>query len=190
MKKYYVYLHYVEGESSPFYIGAASNLKRPYNFKSRSPEWFVIYNGAEQKIKVEIINVNGRADASKKEIELIEKFKHSVCNKSKGGGGGTTQLVLPKLQKVLDNFALNIKLARLRRNITTAQMAERANVGRTTYWKIENADCGVSIAAYINVLWAMGLEDEISKIAFEDWTGRKIQDVNLFSGRVKKNNDV
>ena len=41
-------------------------------------------------------------------------------------------VIMPKNLKLLTTFGENIKLARLRRKLTTAQVAERAGIGRKT----------------------------------------------------------
>ncbi len=46
-------------------------------------------------------------------------------------------LLMPSAQKVLKQFGENIKLARLRRKLGVEQIAERANISRTTLWHVE-----------------------------------------------------
>ena len=45
--------------------------------------------------------------------------------------------LLPTAAKILAQLGEDIKLARLRRNLSTEQVAERANISRTTLWLIE-----------------------------------------------------
>jgi hypothetical protein len=42
-------------------------------------------------------------------------------------------VLLPKAQKVLNDLGENIKLARLRRKLSTAQISERAGISRARY---------------------------------------------------------
>lgn len=44
--------------------------------------------------------------------------------------------MLPRVQRILDQLGENIRLARLRRRLSSAQVAERAGMGRTTLVKI------------------------------------------------------
>lgn len=62
------------------------------------------------------------------------------------------------LKKVGDD----LKNARKRRRITTKLAAERANISRTTLVKIEKGDAGVSMGAYANVLFILGLISHFS----------------------------
>lgn len=88
-------------------------------------------------------------------------------------------ILLPKMEKVLIQLGENIKLARLRRKLSTEQVAERANISRPTLWNIEKGAGGVSIAAYAQVLFVLGLEKDLLKLAGEDPLGRKLQDAEL-----------
>ena len=46
-------------------------------------------------------------------------------------------ILLPKSEKILSQLGENIRLARLRRKLSAEQVSERANMGRSTLWKIE-----------------------------------------------------
>jgi transcriptional regulator with XRE-family HTH domain len=90
-----------------------------------------------------------------------------------------TTLQLPSLQRVLAKMGENIKLARLRRKFSAQLVAERAGMSRTTLRKIERGDAGVTLGAYANVLFCLGLEKDLSLIARDDLLGRKLQDAAL-----------
>lgn len=85
----------------------------------------------------------------------------------------------PKLEKILIELGGNIKLARLRRKLTTEQVCERANISRTTLWQIEKGMYHVTIGAYAQVLFILGLEKDLLKVATDDELGRKLQDADL-----------
>ncbi|WP_072976012.1 helix-turn-helix transcriptional regulator [Flavobacterium saccharophilum] len=73
----------------------------------------------------------------------------------------------------------NIKLARKRRKLTTTQLAERADISRSTLYLIEKGNEGVAMGAYFNVLRVLGLQQIFLKIAADDILGRKLQDLEL-----------
>ena len=73
----------------------------------------------------------------------------------------------------------NIKLARLRRKIGAQQVSERADISRPTLWLIEKGSPQVAMGAYFQVLFVLGLEKDLLKIAADDALGRKLQDANL-----------
>lgn len=89
------------------------------------------------------------------------------------------QILLPKFQMVLEKMGENIKLARKRRGLTTIQVAERADVNRTTLYHIEKGNSSVSLGAYFNVLRVLGLQEDFLKLAADDEFGRKLQDLKL-----------
>ena len=88
-------------------------------------------------------------------------------------------ILLPKMEKTLVQVGENIKLARLRRKLSTEQVAERANISRPTLWNIEKGAGGVAIAAYAQVLFVWGREKDLLKLAGDDPLGRKLQDAEL-----------
>ena len=88
-------------------------------------------------------------------------------------------ILLPKNLKILTEFGENIKLARLRRKLSTEQVSERANIGRTTLWAIEKGSPNVALGSYLQVLFVLGLEKDLLKVAGDDPLGRKLQDAKL-----------
>ena len=88
-------------------------------------------------------------------------------------------LLLPKIEKLLAEMGENIKLARLRRKLGVAQVAERANISRMTLFYIEKGKEGVAIGAYAQVLFVLGLEKDLLNLAGDDPLGRRLQDAQL-----------
>lgn len=72
-----------------------------------------------------------------------------------------------------------IKQARLRRDLSIAQVADRATCSPRTVSRIEQGSATVSIGIYLRVLYALQLEDDILLIAKEDALGRRLQDLAL-----------
>ncbi len=59
----------------------------------------------------------------------------------------------------------NIRLARKRRKLTMQDMAGRMFVTRKTLNRLESGDPGVSFSVLASALLALGLEDDLEKIA-------------------------
>jgi len=84
---------------------------------------------------------------------------------------------------MMQTLGENIHLARLRRDLTSEQVAERAGISRNTLIKIERGDEGVAIGMYFRVLIVLGLQDDLLLIARDDVLGRKLQDIGLTTPR-------
>ena len=92
-----------------------------------------------------------------------------------------TPILLPRIQKILSELGENIRLARLRRRLSSQQVADRAGMGRSTLVKIEQGYPGVGIGHYLNVLKVLGLEHDFLLLAKDDVLGRKLQDAKLIT---------
>ena len=77
----------------------------------------------------------------------------------------------------------NIRLARLRRDLSSDQVAERAGISRNTLIKIERGDEGVAIGMYFRVLIVLRLEEDLTNVAKDDVLGRKLQDAGLLTNQ-------
>ena len=75
-----------------------------------------------------------------------------------------------------------IKLARLRRNLSVAQIAERATCSHLTVSGIEKGAPTVSIGIYLRVLYTLQLEGDIL-LAKDDELGWRLQDLSLINRR-------
>lgn len=87
--------------------------------------------------------------------------------------------LLPRQQKILNAFGENIKFARLRRDLSSQQVAERSGISRNTLIKIEKGDEGVAIGYYFRVLAVLGLDKDLLLVAKDDELGRALQDAKL-----------
>ena len=84
-----------------------------------------------------------------------------------------------KLEEMMKLMGEQIKLARLRRNLSIAQVAECATCSPLTVNRIEKGSPTVSIGIYARVLYALQLDDDLLLIAQEDKQGRLLQDLSL-----------
>ena len=84
-----------------------------------------------------------------------------------------------KLEQKMQIVGEQIKLARLRRNLSVAQIAERATCSPLTVTRIEKGVPTVAIGTYLRVLYALQLDDDILCLAKEDEMGRVLQDLSL-----------
>ena len=93
--------------------------------------------------------------------------------------GRSSHPPLPTLQRRLAAVGENLRLARLRRQLSATQVAERAGISRPTLRAIENGDPTVSFGAYATVLFCLGLDSDLEALGRDDTLGRKLQDIGL-----------
>ncbi len=91
--------------------------------------------------------------------------------------------LLPKHQRLLADLGENLKLARLRRQLSAERVAERAGVSRSTLHLIENGSGGTSLGKLLQVLVVFGLEADLTRLAADDLLGRKLEDARLVETR-------
>ena len=92
--------------------------------------------------------------------------------------------ILPGTEKILKTMGEQIKLARLRRDLSAELVAERAGISRTSLWKVESGNPSVAIGNYAAVLHALGnMDEDMLLVARDDEMGRQIQDLCLLAGK-------
>ena len=89
-------------------------------------------------------------------------------------------VVMPATLNILQQMGEQIKLARLRRQLSAELIAERAGISRATLWNIEKGSPSVSMGAYAAALHALGgMDRDLLMVAKDDELGRKLQDLDL-----------
>ena len=91
--------------------------------------------------------------------------------------------LFPKTIAILKEFGENIRLARLRRDVTAKLTAARAGISVVTLSHIEHGSPTVALGNYVQVLMTLNLERDLLKVAADDELGRKLQDLGLETRR-------
>ena len=90
--------------------------------------------------------------------------------------------IVPTTEEILKNMGEQIKLARLRRDLSATLVAERAGISRASLWKVEAGNPSVAIGIYAAVLHALGgMDTDLELVARDDKRGRQMQDLNLIT---------
>lgn len=98
--------------------------------------------------------------------------------------------IMPETENILKTLGEQIKLARLRRNLSSKLVSERAGISRTSLWKVEAGNPAVAIGIYAAVLHALNnMDKELLLIAKNDILGQNLQDLRLLSKRCTKRSD-
>lgn len=61
-----------------------------------------------------------------------------------------------------------VRLARTRRGLSIAEVADKAGINRNTLNALELGKPGVALGAYVTVLWALGLDKTLDAVAHPD----------------------
>ena len=102
---------------------------------------------------------------------------------------GKAVILSSDAKNILEKFGLNIKKARLRRNIKLQQLAEQAGISEDTLSAIEKGMSSVSIGAYVAVLDSLGIETDLELLATDEEQKRKYRETN-FKARERATKDL
>jgi len=85
------------------------------------------------------------------------------------------------VERVVAELGANIATARLRRRWPQKVLAEKAGITRPTLVAIEQGKPGTGIGAYVAVLWALGLHEDVAQLAAHerDLEGRTLEAARL-----------
>jgi transcriptional regulator with XRE-family HTH domain len=87
--------------------------------------------------------------------------------------------LLPATTELLGAFGDRLRRARLRRELTAKQVAERAGLALMTFRSVERGGSGVTIGSYLAVMQVLGIEADLASLAASDSVGRELQDAKL-----------
>lgn len=88
-------------------------------------------------------------------------------------------IAFPSESTLLSELGKRLRLARLRRQLTTTTVAVRGGLSRPTLAKVERGDGSVTLGTYLRVLALYGLEGDLAAVALDDVLGRRLQDLAL-----------
>lgn len=70
----------------------------------------------------------------------------------------------PRVRRSLLKVGRDLSVARKKRNLTVAMMAERLGVAKATYLRIEKGDPSVSMGAYAMTFFVLGFTDALTDL--------------------------
>ena len=95
--------------------------------------------------------------------------------------GKVRRPVFPRAQHRANDLGERLRLARIRRRITSVDMAVRVGASRDTLHRLEKGDMSISLSVLVRYLGVLGLEPDLDRIAADDELGRRLQDLGLGS---------
>ncbi len=94
--------------------------------------------------------------------------------------------LFPNHQRLLEQLGERLRLARKRRKLTTAQVAERAGISRSTLYHLEMGESNSSIGTLLQVLMALRLENDLALLGKDDELGQRLMDAELLGSSRRK----
>ncbi|MFN7643588.1 MAG: helix-turn-helix transcriptional regulator [Burkholderiales bacterium] len=80
----------------------------------------------------------------------------------------SVNLVPREVLKRLERLGESVRIARVRRGMSTQELAQECGIGRRSLYRIETGDAGVALGTYLTVLWKLGLLDTVQGVANPD----------------------
>lgn len=87
--------------------------------------------------------------------------------------------LFPQTQRRAEALGERLRLARLRRRMSLADLARRVGVSRNTLARLERGDLSTGVGVLARVLAVLGLEEDLDLVARDDELGQRLQDVRL-----------
>ena len=89
----------------------------------------------------------------------------------------SSQFLMFGVEELLQQVGQNIRTARIRRNLTILELANRVHVDERTISRLEKGDPSINFKNLVTVLMVLGLEDSIFDIAHPnaDEVGRALE---------------
>jgi transcriptional regulator with XRE-family HTH domain len=87
---------------------------------------------------------------------------------------------------VLATVGENIKLARIGRRLTVYKVSKMVGISRSTLWEVEKGSPKVAMGIYYEVLFILGLADDLLKIGANDLLGRKSKDFGILTRKTSR----
>ncbi|CAE6800537.1 hypothetical protein R69888_05188 [Paraburkholderia haematera] len=94
----------------------------------------------------------------------------------------------PSVEKQMRALGERLKLARLRRELSTVLFAERLGISRDTLSRLEKGNPNIALGTYMRALRVLGLDKDMDAVARDDELGRKLQDIKLPGQRKPRTN--
>jgi transcriptional regulator with XRE-family HTH domain len=87
--------------------------------------------------------------------------------------------LFPQTQRRAEALGERLRLARLRRRMSLAELASRVGVTRGTLSRLEHGELSTSLGVLARVLAVLGLEEDLDHLARDDELGQRLRDVRL-----------
>ena len=81
---------------------------------------------------------------------------------------GSSRTIPFQAAERIKELGYRVRLARTRRGMSIAELAEKAGLNRNTLSALELGKPGVALGAHVTVLWVLGLDKTLDAVAHPD----------------------
>ena len=100
---------------------------------------------------------------------------------------GTRKTLPAQAVERTKELGYRVRLARTRRGMSIAEVADKAGINRNTLNALELGKSGIALGAYVTVLWALGLDKTLDGVAHPDAdTHGKTPEASRRPARIRK----
>jgi len=79
------------------------------------------------------------------------------------------KLIIPmQVEDRLQRLGARVRVARIRRGWSVADLAAKASINRNTLTSLESGKPGTSVGVWVTVLWALGIDNTLEAVADPD----------------------
>ena len=87
--------------------------------------------------------------------------------------------LFPQTQRRANALGERLRLARLRRRLSLADLAARVDATRVTLARLERGDLSSNLGLLARILAVLGLDADLDQLARDDELGQRLQDIRL-----------
>ncbi len=73
-----------------------------------------------------------------------------------------------EVQKYLEELGRRVRIARVRRRLSTEDLARACGIGRRTLYRVETGNPGIAMGTFMSVLWKLALLESLRGVADPD----------------------
>lgn len=79
-----------------------------------------------------------------------------------------TEQLPREVRNHLEELGQRLRIARVRRRLSSEDLAQACGIGRRTLYRMENGDPGIALGSFLSVLWKLALLDTLGGVANPD----------------------
>jgi|SRR5690348_3883362 transcriptional regulator with XRE-family HTH domain len=80
-----------------------------------------------------------------------------------------------RVKRLAIELGQRLRLARKRRRLTQAELADKAGIHRLTVRKVEMGEIQTAIGAYLAIAWALGIDQQVGQLFLADPEGEALE---------------